>query len=321
MGCNSLYYPNQTPRNFCDIEVLRPADTILDQSVKRILIFIKPGLTTKMDIGKFTNRIYHRLKLNNLPAIEYGCMADKLSTSPRFEIVEPDLPIKNPAGESYNESELDSLCSNYKADACILFDSQNVDFDYSVSTFEEEAGYSVYGQILIISSYKIYFPSTKTSLTKQIVSGLLAGSAYQDDLIQAIYSPLTLISDYADQNGEEMANWISPIWTYQIRPYYANGSEELKTAKEFIKQEKWDEAFSIWRKYIHHENNSLAKQASYNTILSYEIEGKLDSAIFLAKNAYRRFHSREFSDYQSKLEERIEEKKLVLLELGITGNN
>jgi hypothetical protein len=320
--CNSLYYYDKTPRNACDIEVLRPADTIIDQSIKRVLVFTRPNLATTINFGKQTNYSYKKLKFNKFYNIEFHSMADLLSTSPRFEIMEPISPVKPPDSLTYNWNELDSICLNYNVDACLVLDSQVVAIDFRFDSNWNELDYSAYGQISVNTLYKLYVPKTKTILTKQVASGLVTGSPFTTDeeVYKAVLKPESLLADYAIENGEQMAQWIAPVWQLDSRPYYTKGNEELKSAKNLIALEKWAEVFKIWRKYSHDANYKVARNASYNEILSYEIEGKLDSALSLAGESYQRFHSREFADYKDLLETRIKEEKLLNYELGIPND-
>ena len=66
------------------------------------------------------------------------------------------------------------------------------------------------------------------------------------------------------------------------------------------------------------ESPAVAKHSYYNSIISYEMGGKLDSAVYLTNEAYRRFKSEEFVDYGLILQERIREEGVVNLQLGIS---
>ena len=125
------------------------------------------------------------------------------------------------------------------------------------------------------------------------------------------------MGDYATDNGEKFANWIAAVWQRGTHNYYTSGNKELESVKDLIASEKRDEVFKIWRKFAHNESTVVAKHASYNSIISYEMEDKLDSAPYMAGDAYKRFHSKEIANYKLILDDRIWEKESVIRQLGL----
>jgi Family of unknown function (DUF6340) len=323
-GCD-LYFPmyvENTATEPIDIEVLRPADTIISQSIKKILVFTKPGLIPKVILmdGKnhFTDKILFEKTVEN----EFHSMGDLLSTTPRFEILEPINPIKPPKNKFYNWNEIDSICINADVDACLFLSNQEVFLGIrnSNSTNSES---QPRGAIWVTSTYEFYSPKEQIAITKEVKTGVEFQTEGSDklDFFESLSELESLVMDYSAENGEKFAGWFAPVWNRDTRDYYITGNKELESVKNLISLEKWDEVFRIWRNNTHSGNRVAAKHASFNTIISYEMEGKLDSALYFARDAYKRFRSEEIINYGLILEERIREHELVNTQLGIQNNN
>ena len=319
-SCDSLLFPmyfENTATEPIDLEVLRPADTTINKEVKKLLVFNEPGVVPKILVFEEKNRIPTKLVIDKITGIEFHSMADLLSGSPRYTIMEPVDTIKAPLGDFYNWDEIDSICSKAGVDACLILSRQDVIF--GLKKLGNEYAYKF---IWLTSYYEFYSPKNRIALTKEVRTGVDFQNETENN--DDIYDELNengseaLISDFARQNGEKLANWIAPVWQRDTRDYYTTGNKELESVKELIKAEKWDEVFKIWRKNIYNENIVAAKHASYNSIISYEMEGKLDSALIMARDAYKRFQSEAIVNYGLILEERIRERELVNLQLDMS---
>jgi len=329
-GCNSVNFPvyfENTTREPIEIEILRPADTIIDLSIKKILIFIKPGLVSNLSVIEGKTNLSGSFQLSDLPGTEFRSMAELLSASPRFELLEATGTIRPPAGKNYDWEELDSICTRAGVDACLFLDEQNILMGVSkpgIRNYDEglssNNNYST-GYIMFNSTYEFCCPKLKMSLTKTVKTGVSFQAAL-DDFDSEFNSPEgveTLIHDYAAENGEKFSGWIAPVWQRDTRNYFLKGNAELESVKPLVAEEKWEMVFEIWRRNMKSESPSVAKHAFYNSIISYEMRGKLDSAVSLTNEAYNRFKSEEFVDYGLILQERLRESGVVNQQLGISN--
>jgi hypothetical protein len=322
VGCGSLYFPlyyESSASQPIDLEVLRPADTSINQTVKNLLVFIKPGLVPRLlfkDEAK--QNIDGKLKFEKLPEIEFHSMADLLSGSPRFTIFEPVNPISEPEGKFYNRgkfygwSEIDSICTHAGTDACLFLSRQDV-----IIGIKKMGSLLVYKNFKVSSFYEFYIPAERRVLIKE--ENTIIDFDKDEGMLDELFEngPDSIINDMARENGEKFATWIAPFWQRDTRKYYLTGNKEMESVRALIDSDKMDEVYTIWRKNIYNENNLVAHHAMYNSILSYELEGKLDSALLMTKIAFKRFKYDEMIDYNTFLEERIKENELVKIQLGI----
>ena len=318
-GCNSANFPvyfENTTREPIEIEVLRAADTTIDLSIKKILIFIKPGVSSELYITEGKRNFPEGFNFKELPATEFYTMADHLSASPRFVVMEPSVSIKPPVDKSYTWDEIDSICTNAGVDGCLFLGKQVVLMGVTRDGQESEDGR---GYITILSTYEFYSPKEKIAFSKQVKTGVAFQSS--DEEIRLHYewasSLKSLVFDYASENGEKFAGWLAPVWEHDTRNYFLKGNAELESVKTLIASEKWNEVYAIWKRNITNSNPSVAKHAMYNTIIGFEMEGKLDSALILTNDAYTKFKSEELVDYGLILQERIRETGLVKTQLGL----
>ena len=162
-GCYRLYFPvgiENTAKNPINIEVLRPADTTINQSVKKVLAFAEPGLVPKVTIDEGNKKISAPLKFDKISNIEFHAMADLLSASPRFEIMEPVNPVKPPTGKFFTWDEIDSICIKAGVDACLFLSKQEVNISFMIG-----------GHIFVTSLYELYSPRGEIVLTKEVKQG------------------------------------------------------------------------------------------------------------------------------------------------------
>jgi hypothetical protein len=312
-GCESIYFPislEYSPEEELTLEVLRPADTAISQSIKTLLVFSKPGLIPRIIVKAEKLYLYDNIKFLKLPDIELHSMADQLSESPRFSIFEPASPVNPAAGDEYSLNEMDTLCAKAGTDGCLILSQQDVYIGiYSVA---DKIHYSFF---TLVSSYRLYDRAERKLLSKYVKTKIDDINDIDDEIDG--HGLDSMVLDFARENGGKLVYWIAPIWQQDTRNYYLTGNKEMESVKDLIKNEKWATVSAIWRKYCNSENPIVAEHAAYNTILSYEMEGNLDSALILARSAYKRFRSEEIVDYGLILEERIRENERVKIQMGI----
>ena len=207
LGCNSLGFPvyiENTAREPIEIEVLRPADTTIDLSIKRILILIKPGLVTGVYITDGLRSFPSNFNFKDLPGTEFYKMADLLSVSPRFAVMEPTDAVKPPADKSYSWDEIDTICKKAGVDGCLLLDKQEVYMGVGREpSLETEEGFIGKGYVMILSTYEFYDTREKLSFSKQVKTGVGFQSSAEDirDDFQSVSALESLVYDYASENG------------------------------------------------------------------------------------------------------------------------
>jgi len=317
-GLSISSYLENKPGEQLDIEILRPADTSINQVVRNLLVFVNPELTPGIIADKKPMHTPENRKFEKIPDIEFHSMADLLSGSPRYAVFEPTFPIQDYKGALSDIATLDSICQKANADGCLFLNRQDVDFEIGTREmrFEDRT-------IKLVSFYKFYSVADKKILEKAVVTKIDFVLDLDEDEAEDMrnylseHGPDSLVNDFARQNGEKLVIWLAPAWQRVSRSYYLTGNNEFDSVKSFVQSERWAEVFSIWRRNVNSKNNLVARHASFNAILSYEMEGKLDSALIMARQAYKRFASDEIIEYGLILEERLRENELVKAQLGM----
>jgi len=198
--------------------------------------------------------------------------------------------------------EWDSLrrvCEKYGADALIsleIFDSDKYE-DMQVRrrkrTVDGETRYynkyEAHLEIRVTSGYRIYDPFEEKIIdenefvdhkawdrsgdTKREATGRLP--SHRDAVMQAGYFA-----------GEQYAARISPTWKTTRRTVYVGGNDEMKTTRDYVKNNQWEKAAGVWKKYTDSEDTKLAARACMNMAIAAEIRGDLDLALEWANKSY-----------------------------------
>ncbi|MEI8112815.1 MAG: DUF6340 family protein [Bacteroidia bacterium] len=85
--------------------------------------------------------------------------------------------------------------------------------------------------------------------------------------------------------GANYAKHILPSWIMVYRDIMTSGDAELQKAAKFAKDNKWEEASSIWTKVAESKNKSKKIISLYNLALASEMSGDVDQALKLTSQA------------------------------------
>jgi len=98
---------------------------------------------------------------------------------------------------------------------------------------------------------------------------------------------------------------------------YLSGNYEMKMAQKYAKNNQWDEASAIWKKYTQNKNKHIAAKAMFNMALACEVSGEIDKVFDWIIKSYRVFqesneiHALNTKDYISLLALRKREYQLL----------
>ena len=115
----------------------------------------------------------------------------------------------------------------------------------------------------------------------------------------------------------EYARRISPYWLAQERQFFAGGNRNLRLASNFMKNNQYDHAESIYLGLLDSRNRNIIAAAAYNLAYIYEMRGDYRQALVWVRrsNQYRRHPLT--SEYIQILEERVEKAFELDRQLGI----
>lgn len=318
----SVYFEN-TEKDNIRIEILRPADTVVNPSIHNVLFFVQPGINTLLAVTPGKEQFVALPESRKLDSSCLYSMADLLSGSPRFTLMEPEKLFKPANGRSYNWDEIDTLCAHAGVEGCIVLSGMEIEIaiNREVESYNRGEGYYATGKFRLSATWRFYDPANRNVISKIVrVGNPFEGSIteYPEEAFLALADFKSMSLDFASNAGEEYAKWIAPYWELTDRYIYLSGNHDMEIARNYADSGKWSEALSIWRKYMGSEKVALAKHASFNSIVAYEVQDQLDSALNLANETYRKFGTSEANDYAVLLEDRIREKQMVERQLGIT---
>lgn len=136
----------------------------------------------------------------------------------------------------------------------------------------------------------------------------------------------TYVNGYA---VEKALNAFVPFWSTEERAYFANGSPLMNQATKFVKENKWNDAISIWEEAYKSEKNQAKKvRIAYNLALGYETIDNISKAVTWIRAAKNSEGYLQHSDireqidwyYKELLKREMQTKKLKE-QIGITETN
>ena len=85
--------------------------------------------------------------------------------------------------------------------------------------------------------------------------------------------------------GIDLSSRLYPIRTTVERVLFIKGSKDFKIANRYLKQRHWTSAAIIWKKYANDPDKKIASASLFNLAVINEMEGNIEEAIRLAKQA------------------------------------
>ena len=217
--------------------------------------------------------------------------AQAIFNSGRFDVVIPKEPnivrydyddIANPL----DSSDINNICREFNVDAVLILES----FAEHLATkyyFKPEYGsygnvYSAATDIGYNSQWRLYRSGDHRGAYRFQVNDSIFWEASNHSLPE-LYEQMprtkeALIGGGID-SGLKMAGFICPNWLNQPRFYFATGKKEIDSAIPYMKENKWEEAATIWSKFSSIKSKRIRSEVEFNLALAAEMKGNLDLAI------------------------------------------
>jgi len=241
-------------------------------------------------------------------------MGNALYESGRFDVIIPvqrNIPNKNVSylskSPSLTLSEVKQVCDEFKADALLTLDNfyENVNSFYRVG-YENSGGlgmtkiYTIYVQVAFHSNWKLYQPGEKLKLANFEVNDTIfwerTGPTLQETYEQLPTIKETLLGG-AIENGQNLANYISPGWQQQTRSYFITNNQEADKAVACVNKNDWKGAENIWMKFSTANSAGFRSEIEYNLALTSEMQGDIKMALQWAKKSFKSKFSTAAEDY------------------------
>jgi len=249
-------------------------------------------------------------------------MGNALYESGRFDVVIPvqrNIPNKNVSYLSKSPSltlpEVKQVCDEFKVDALMLLENfhENVNTFYRVG-YENSNGagmtkeYTIYVQIAFHSNWRLYQPGEKLKLATFEVNDTIFWERTGPTL-QETYEQLPTIKEAliggAIENGQNLANYISPGWQQQTRSYFITNNQEADKAVVYVNKNDLQEAENIWMKFAKATSSGFRSEIEYNLALTSEMKGDFKMAFQWAQKSLQSKFTTAAEDYVRYLKGRI----------------
>ncbi len=247
-------------------------------------------------------------------------LANNLYESGRYDVVIPlkrNLPNYNlnfyKKSASLSLPEVRQICNEFKVDALLLLENfyEKVNTSFQVEP-SYEGGYNecvAYIQVAYHSNWKLYQPKEKLMVAKFEVNDTIYWEK-SGITLQETYEKLPTIKEAllggAVENGQNLAEYISPGWKQEERSYFITNNKEADKAIKFLNKNDWKSAEKIWMKFSNSTTASFRSKIEYNLALAAEMNGNIKDALLWAKKSFQSKYSRIAENYIRLLNSRPE---------------
>ena len=185
---------------------------------------------------------------------------------------------------------LEKVSGNSDADIFIILDSLNFSMVSDVITeyYYVPTEYYKYRQLAINIYWSVFDLVEKKRLDQYHYNDTLLWDArgyFKVEVERKMPSVERSIRETSYFAAADYANRIFPGWQSETRYYFHLGNKDFEKAAQFVKDNNWEEASKIWKKYTNDIDKEVASRACYNMAFASEMEGKLGLAIAWAEKS------------------------------------
>ena len=322
------------------VRLLQPAEVSLPAHIKNLAVVDRSavgdageGFLSVIE-GMFTDETILGDRAGAEEAIEQLSLT--LSESPRFHAT-PVRASRKAVGSSLFDEELShdivvKLCADTGAEALVsleYFDS-DTDTDHEARRTEstDSEGNKVVKLIHDVSrrtevtlTWRVYDASAPTILDELDDITITVVDRGSSSTERAAWNKLPdrddTIETIGKRAGLEYGRRIAPSYVYKNRQYYTDKDDRLKEAGAEVREDRWEQAASLWRQVLEDADPELAGRAANNLALSLELGGLIDEAIEMQKRAVDMLDNGQARRYLSTLKDRA--RNLTRLDQQMEG--
>lgn len=226
---------------------------------------------------------------------------------------------------------VDSLCKNYNVDAIICLETFDSDVLFTtgknlVKTTINSVDTSVYEffsdlKINVNAGWRIYDNVEKNQVDQNLFvdeKGWLTKGWTADEALKKLPSKRDAIDGAGLFAGQQYGIRISPTWTNVYRSYFTKGKKQegFKQAKQWVKQQNWEQATNIWTNITKTTDAKNVGRAYYNLAVASEVEGDLETALTYATKASEVYGNKQAKYYKTVLSNRIKDQDKLKEQMG-----
>lgn len=309
-----------------DIQIAKTEPFPLPDNIQSIAILnsaIKPGFTN------LTNDSLERL-LHSKNLLIHSVLSDSMAVdttiktvaralyeSGRYDVVIPlqknilhndELFLDYPLPISF----IEEICNDFNTDAVLVLESFiETQMATSLNSFlpDNEGGKI---SVAYKSFWRIYQSCDSCGIRLYDISDIIfwrKGSPAVKDVNDKLPSLKESLIDGGVACGFKLAGYISPEWVNYYREYFVTRNKQIDAAIPLIKNNKWEEAASIWSKFAAISSKSIRSKVEFNLALAAEMNGDLGIALQWCRKSLKTTYSFNKKDYLSVLERRQKEQE------------
>lgn len=254
-------------------------------------------------------------------------LASGLNEGPRFTaVVIEGVDLRGTGTREWPENlqweQVDDLCKRFKVDALIALETFDSDIALRKSSADVERvidkkkvkvrEYYVELMMNVRSGWTIYQPVGQNMVDQNAFTDEMRWNETGDSPEKALNrlpSKRSAINKSGYFSGRQYAVRISPTWVTENRSYYRKANDDMKIAGKYVKQDRWNDAIAIWKRYTVNSDPKVAGRACYNMALASEVDGNLGLALEWANRAWQQHGLKRSRAYIELLETRIRQQQ------------
>lgn len=227
-------------------------------------------------------------------------------------------------------SIVEDLCRRYNSDALLSLEVFNtntyIDYGYYQRRKTKDhvkiwSNTRVYNQridqiplarlrVEITAGWRMYYPADKQIIIEELKKHTqlweFEGKTHKDAL-RNLPSKIFAVEKAGKLAGIDFSNRLYPKRTTVERVLFIKGNRDFKTANHYLKQRHWKSAATIWKKHTNDTDNKIASAALFNLAVINEMEGNIEEALRLAKQAGDINDAPEIKEYVLLLEKKAKQ--------------
>jgi hypothetical protein len=250
-------------------------------------------------------------------------LAAGLNSNPRFTAVLIEgVEFRGTGTRQWPEfldwNQVEELCERFRVDAIVALETFDSDMELRKSSADVERTIDKKKVIVkeyyadlsmnVRSGWTIYKPEGRQIIDRNAFNDEMSwreSGDTPDQVLGKLPSKRRSINESGYYSGRQYGRRISPTWVTESRTYFRKANDDFKVASKYVKQDRWNDAIAIWKKYTLSTDPKIAGRAAYNMALASEVEGNLSLALEWANRAWQQHGLKKARHYSNLLNDRI----------------
>jgi hypothetical protein len=321
-----------TSTHYISIDVLQPAKVSIPPSIQNVVLINHCYARNYSSVIDFQGNM--NLKFDSIFSIGHVLALDEyLANSPRLKVLKIyNAPVS--AKKSFDLRLADSICNITGADGAIILDKVSITKTSIFDTTKMDARAKVdslnsknnaYNEnpnkstIVSKSEWKLYDFKLRKVIDFQIINNrtnLISDSWELQPDSRNMPSFWDILYNSANQSGYEYGKRIAQQWASEQRYIYTIPEYDFELASNLVDKQKWNEAITLWEKYLLSKNKRVASIAAFNIAVCYEANDQLSEALNWASKSFLLNEKEATTNYINQLELRLKNKYHIMRQMN-----